>query len=334
MNLRLLLPRVALGAAIAGAAVLLAFESDRLNPAFVESALQDLGAWAPYGHMALFPVGTVLFLPGAIFGLAGGVLFGPVWGTLLNLVGATLGATAAFLVARYLAADWTRRRAGTRLDRLVAGVEAEGWRFVAFLRLVPLFPFNLANYALGLTRIPVPHYVLATFVCMAPGTLAYAWLGHAGRRAASGDTAAIRYGLIALAILAVVAFLPRLVRRWRGANATRWIEVDELVTGAGDPLIVDVREPEEFEGPLGHIAGALNLPLGTLPQRFPEVGASTGVRIVLVCRTDRRSAKAAALLQEQGFRDVVVLRGGMEAWNACGLPVHAAPAAAQSGEKA
>lgn len=334
MNLRLLLPRLILGAAIAGAAVLLAFESDRLDPSLVESALQNLGAWAPYGHMTLFAVGTVLFVPGAIFGLAGGVLFGPVWGAVLNLVGATLGATAAFLVARYLAADWTRRSAGTRLERLVAGVEAEGWRFVAFVRLVPLFPFNLANYALGLTRIPLVHYVIATFVCMAPGTLAYAWLGHAGRRAASGDAAAIRYGLIALAVLAGIAFLPRLVRRWRGTGGTHWMEVEEFAAGTGDPLVVDVREPDEFNGPLGHIPGALNLPLGTLSERFAEIVAGAGAPIVLVCRTDRRSAKAAALLRERGLRDVVVLRGGMEAWNARGLPVHAAPTAAQSGERA
>ena len=74
-------------------------------------------------------------------------------------------------------------------------MEAEGWRFVAFVRLVPLFPFNLLNYALGLTRIPLVAYVLASLVCMAPGTLAYTWLGYAGREAIAGNDAAIRYGL-------------------------------------------------------------------------------------------------------------------------------------------
>ena len=65
------------------------------------------------------------------------------------------------------------------------GVSAEGWRFVAFVRLVPLFPFNLVNYAFGLTRIRVGEYVLASFVCMAPGALAYTYLGYAGREATS-----------------------------------------------------------------------------------------------------------------------------------------------------
>jgi uncharacterized membrane protein YdjX (TVP38/TMEM64 family) len=114
----------------------------------------------------------------------------------------------------------------------MAGVEAEGWRFVAFVRLVPLFPFNLTNYAFGLTRISLQHYVLASVVCMVPGTLAYTWLGHAGREAAAGDTAAIRYGLIALALLAAIAFLPRLARRLRGQEQPQWI-ARRMSLGAG-----------------------------------------------------------------------------------------------------
>ena len=111
-----------------------------------------------------------------------------------------------------------RRRAGPWLTRLMAGVEAEGWHFVAFVRLVPLFPFNLTNYALGLARISLKHYVLASLVCMAPGTLAYAWLGYAGREAVAGNAAAIRYGLIGLALLAAIAFLPRLMRPAQGRD--------------------------------------------------------------------------------------------------------------------
>jgi len=207
-----ILPRLALAAAIAGAAVWLALNRQSLDPAFIENSMRDLGTWAPVAHVVLFAVATVLFLPGAIFGLAGGVLFGPLWGTIVNLVGATIGATAAFLIGRYLAGDWVRRRAGPRLEWL----EAEGWRFVGFVRLVPLFPFNLSNYAFGLTRISLQHYVLATVIFMVPGTLAFAWLGFAGREAAAGNATAIRYGLIALALLAAIAFLPRLVRRLRG----------------------------------------------------------------------------------------------------------------------
>jgi len=216
--------RLALWLVVAAVAVWLALNRDHLDPALIESAIHDLGLLAPLGHVVLFALGTILFVPGAIFGLLGGVLFGPLWGAVLNLTGATLGATAAILVARYAAADWVRRKLGGRLDRLIAPVEAEGWRFVAFVRLVPLFPFNLTNYALGLMRISLKHYVLASLVCMMPGAVAYASLGHAGREAGAGNTAAIRHGLIALALLAAITFLPRLMRRMRGQEQPRWID--------------------------------------------------------------------------------------------------------------
>jgi uncharacterized membrane protein YdjX (TVP38/TMEM64 family)/rhodanese-related sulfurtransferase len=323
-TLRAVFPRLVLALLVAAVTVWLAFNRDRLDPALIESAMHGLGLWAPLGHIVLFALATILFVPGAIFGLLGGVLFGPFWGTALNLAGATLGAAAAFLVARYVAADWVRRKASGRLDRLISGVESEGWRFVAFVRLVPLFPFNLTNYALGLTRISLKHYVLASLACMVPGTLAYTWLGHAGREAAAGNTAAIRYGLIALALLAAIAFLPRLLRRLRGQEQPRWVEVDELANRlkvAPGIAVIDVRGPDEFMGPLGHIADASNMPVGELPKRLIEIDALKDRPVVLVCRTDKRSATAAMLLRDAAFRDVGVLRGGMEQWNQKGLPV-------------
>lgn len=319
-----LLSRLVLVAVIAGAAIWLALNTDKLAPALVEAAIRDLGAWAPAGHVLLFAFGTIVFLPGAIFGLAGGLLFGPLWGTILNLAGAMLGATAAFLVGRFVAADWVRGRAGPLLQRLIDGVEAEDWRFVAFVRLVPLFPFNLTNYALGLTRISLRGYVVASAICMLPGTLAYTWLGYAGREAAAGNDTAIRYGLLALAILAAMAFLPRFIRRLRSNKDVDWVEVDELAgrLGRADRVaVVDVRGPDEFRGPLGHIPVASNLPVGELPGRLSELSELKGSPLVVVCRTDKRSARAAALLRDAGFRDVQVLRGGMERWNQRGLPV-------------
>jgi uncharacterized membrane protein YdjX (TVP38/TMEM64 family) len=83
------------------------------------------------------------------------------------------------------------------------------------------FPFNLLNYALGLTRIPLLHYVLASLVCMLPGTLAFTWLAYAGREALGGHDAAVRYGLIGIAVLAAIAFLPRLFRRFRTGPSDR-----------------------------------------------------------------------------------------------------------------
>jgi rhodanese-related sulfurtransferase len=198
---------------------------------------------------------------------------------------------------------------------------------VALVRLVPPFPFNLTNYALGLTRISFKHYVLASLACMVPGAVAFTGLGYTGREAAAGNTAAIRYGLIALALLAAIAFLARLARRIRGQEQPRWIEVNELASrlkDSPDTVVIDVRGPDELEGPLGHIEDASNIPVAELPKRLMEIDAFKDRPVVLVCRTDKRSATAATLLRDAGFRDVEVLRGGMERWNQKDLPVERA----------
>ncbi|RKZ35978.1 MAG: TVP38/TMEM64 family protein [Gammaproteobacteria bacterium] len=207
--------RWVLGAALLAGVVLALSFRHRLDAGALEEWVWAAGLLAPLLFMALYAVATVLFLPGALLTLAGGALFGPVWGTLWNLTGATLGAGLAFLTARYLGADWVERRAGGHVKRLVDGVAAEGWRFVAFVRLVPLFPFNLLNYALGLTPIRFVPYLLATWVFMLPGAIAYTYLGYAGREAVAGGEDLIQKGLVALGLLAVVVFLPRLVRRLR-----------------------------------------------------------------------------------------------------------------------
>jgi uncharacterized membrane protein YdjX (TVP38/TMEM64 family) len=207
--------RVALALALAAGLLLSIANREALSGDALSRWLAATGAWAPLAFIAFYAAATVLFLPGVVLTLLAGALFGAVPGALYSLAGATLGATLAFLVARYLAADWVARKAGGRLKQLIEGVEAEGWRFVAFVRLVPLFPFNLVNYALGLTRIPLVAYAAASFVCMFPGALAYAWLGHAGREALAGTDGAVRNALLALALLALVAFLPRLARQFR-----------------------------------------------------------------------------------------------------------------------
>ncbi len=310
--------RLGLLAVVGGAILWAALNRDQLDPAVLDAWLSGLGVWAPVAYVLAYAAGTVVFAPGSLFALAGGAMFGPVWGTLLNLTGATIGAGLAFVVARYLAGDWVARKAGGRLGQLVKGVEAEGWRFVAFVRLVPLFPFNLTNYALGLTRIGLLPYLLTSFITMAPGALAYTWLGHAGREALEGNAAAIRYGLLALGVLAAIAFVPRLVKHLRGSGREGWISAEELAgrLSAGEALtLLDVRSGEEFTGPMGHIEGALNIPVEELTSRLDELAGREGP-IVVICRTDRRSAAAQKLLKEAGFEPVTVLQGGMTKWNA------------------
>jgi uncharacterized membrane protein YdjX (TVP38/TMEM64 family) len=178
--------------------------------------IDGLGPWAPIGFVTLYAVATVAMVPGGIFDLAGGALFGPYLGSIYNLLGGTLGASLAFLVARYIARDWAQAKAGPRLQGVMRSVDEEDWRFVAFVRLVPVIPYNVMNYLLGVTRIPFARYLLATLVFMTPSTLAYTWIGHASRQAIAGDTENIKYALIALALIAVVLMVPRFYKRLRG----------------------------------------------------------------------------------------------------------------------
>ncbi len=187
-----------------------------INAPAVEAWVAGFGVWAPIGFVLLYGVATVAMGPGSIFDLAGGALFGPYLGSLIDLAGGTLGAALAFLVARYVARDWVESRAGRRTQGIMRSVDADGWQFVAFVRLVPIFPYSVMNYLLGLTRIPFHHYMIATVVFMAPSTVVYTWIGHAGREAIAGDTDNLYYALIALGLLATMIFLPRLYKRWRG----------------------------------------------------------------------------------------------------------------------
>jgi uncharacterized membrane protein YdjX (TVP38/TMEM64 family)/rhodanese-related sulfurtransferase len=285
MNAQRLLPRLALALLIVAGVAWAAFHRDQINLATLDAWVGSLHPWAPIGYVVLYALATVAFVPGVIFALAGGALFGPFWGSIWNLAGATLGATLAFLVTRYLVGEWVGRKAGGLLKRLIDGVDAEGWR-------------------------------------LAPGAVAYTWLGHSGRGALAGKADAVRYGLLALGLLAAIALLPRLIERLRGSFS--WIEADELkrrLDGGEAVTVIDVRGSDEFTGPLGHIATAHNIPVGELNGRLSELAGLESETIVLVCRTDKRSAAAARTLRAAGFAQVSVLRRGMEQWNDAGLPV-------------
>ncbi|MCC7052794.1 MAG: TVP38/TMEM64 family protein [Gemmatimonadaceae bacterium] len=140
--------------------------------------VESLGAWAPAVFVAVYAAACVAFVPASILTFAAGALFGVVQGTLLVLTGATLGAFLAFLVARYIARDWVAARVQrdprfAAIDRAVAD---DGRRIVFLLRLSPLVPFNLLNYALGLTQVRAVDYLVAS-LGMIPGTLLYVYTG-------------------------------------------------------------------------------------------------------------------------------------------------------------
>ena len=313
--------RIAFALALA-AALLLAFANrEALSGDALPRWLAGAGAWAPFVFMAFYAAATVLFLPGSVLTIAGGALFGPVSGSFYSLTGATMGATLAFLIARYLASDWVARKAGGRLKQLIEGVETEGWRFVALVRLVPLFPFNLLNYALGLTRIKLSQFIVTSYICMLPGAVAFTYLGYAGREAAAGSEGSIHKALLALGLLALIVFLPRLIRRMRRAPMVGVEDLKHKLDAGEDVYVLDVRAAQDFCGEQGHIPGAHNIPLEELPPRMAEIGDRKKRPIAIVCRTDKRSATAAQLLSGKGFSAIHVTRGGMTAWNRNGFPV-------------
>jgi len=305
--------RIGIFLVLAAGIAVAVFYRDQFNTEALESWVKGTGAAGPVIYILIYAVGTVFFLPGSVLTLTGGALFGPVLGTFVNLTGATLGALGSFLIARYLAHDWVANKTGGRIKTLMNGVENEGWRFVAFVRLVPLFPFNILNYALGLTPIKLLHYFVATYIFMLPGAIAYTYLGYAGREAIGGGEGLIQKGLLALGLLALVAFLPRIIAKMRQGPT---IDIAELKRrlDAGETQVLDVRTAKEFVGDQGHIEGALNIAVEELPERIDELADYIEHQIAIICRTDRRSAKAALLLAEHGFHDVHVVRGGITKW--------------------
>jgi uncharacterized membrane protein YdjX (TVP38/TMEM64 family) len=128
----------------------------------------------------------VMFLPGSILTIGAGVIFGVVRGSIYVSIAATLGATAAFLVGRYFARDWIARKldGNAKFKAIDEAVGKEGWKIVILTRLSPVFPFNLLNYAYGLTRVTLRDYFFASWAGMIPGTILYVYIG-----ALSGDLA-------------------------------------------------------------------------------------------------------------------------------------------------
>ncbi len=294
---------------------------DQLNVTAIQGWIEEAGDAAPLLFMSVYIIGTVLFFPGAVLTLLGGALFGPLLGTFYNLTAATIGAMLSFLIARYLASDWVEKKAGGKLKQLINGVENEGWRFIAFTRLVPLFPFNLLNYALGLTKIKFRHYSLATFIFMFPGALAYTYLGYIGKEAATGGSGLIQKAMLALALLGFVAFLPRIIGSIRKGAMLSSGNLKQRLDNGEDLLLLDVRTAEDYNGEQGHIAGATLLPLEQLENRLDEINDYLEKPVVTICRTDRKSSKAALLLVKKGFADVHVVKKGMTGWLKNSYPV-------------
>ena len=206
--------------------------------------VDGLGVWGPVVFVAGYATATVAFVPGVLLTLAAGAIFGLLRGTLYVFVGATLGACGAFLVARYLARRAIERKLADRprfaaIDRAVG---REGRKIVFLLRLSPAFPFNLLNYALGLTRVRFVDYLVAC-VGMLPGTFLYVYYGKllgdvaAVAGGAEVDRGAEYWAFLGVGIAATIAVTWFITRKAREALAR------ETGIGAGEASAGPVAAP-------------------------------------------------------------------------------------------
>lgn len=203
---------VLLAAAVAG--VHLSGAAQYLQEERLRELISSYGALAPAIYILIYALAPVLLLPGLPLTIAGGILFGPFWGVVYTITGATLGASLAFLVARYLARDWVAAKlTGPKWAKLDREVEQHGWKVVAFTRLIPAFPFNLLNYAFGLTRVPFSHYALATFFCMLPACIAFIVFSSSLLGLIRGNLSPT--ALLGIVLMVAVSLIPVFYRRYK-----------------------------------------------------------------------------------------------------------------------
>lgn len=163
----------------------------------------------------VYIVQTALSLPGAaILSLAAGAIFGPLVGTLYAVVGATIGATLAFLATRYLLRDTVQGRFGDRLEGMNRELEARGFNYLLFLRLVPVFPFFLINLAAGLTRLPLRTFIIATMIGIVPGGFVYVNAGASLATITSPTAVATPRVAGSFALLGLFALIPALYSKF------------------------------------------------------------------------------------------------------------------------
>ncbi|MGB7708240.1 MAG: TVP38/TMEM64 family protein [Microcoleus sp.] len=186
-------------------------------------SIGNLGPWGPAAFILIYIVATVLFIPGSLLTLGAGVLFGVVGGSICVSVGSTLGAACAFLTGRYLTRDWVSKQIenNQKFKAIDEAVKREGAKIVLLTRLSPIFPFNLLNYAFGVTQVSFKDYFFASWIGMIPATVMYVYIGSlAGSLAALGEKGRSRtaaewalYGIGLVATIAVTVYATRIAKK-------------------------------------------------------------------------------------------------------------------------
>ncbi|BAY30762.1 hypothetical protein NIES2107_26100 [Nostoc carneum NIES-2107] len=142
------------------------------------TSVNNLGYFGPIAFIAIYNLATLLFIPGSILTLKGGCLFGVFWGSIYVIIAATIGATLAFLIGRYISRDWVAQQLEKhpKFKAIDLAVAQAGWKIVLLTRLSPIFPFNLLNYAFGVTQVSLKDYILGSLGII-PGTVMYVYIG-------------------------------------------------------------------------------------------------------------------------------------------------------------
>jgi len=180
-----------------------------LDPMTITAAIGRYPA-APLGFLAVHTAASLLFIPRTLLAIVAGLLFGMGWGIVWAASGSVAGAMAGFLVARYINSGLIDLRL---LGPVVGRIERGGWRAVAVLRLVPVMPHSMANYALGLTKLSLGAYTFGSLLGQLPMTIAYVDLGAAGQRLMLGSARWLEPTLIGLAALTLSLLIPVIARR-------------------------------------------------------------------------------------------------------------------------
>lgn len=175
----------------------------------------SFGIFGPIIYILLYWISCLFFLPGLAITIVGAIVFGPVLGTILISIGSTTGATLAFLFARYIGRDFIDKKLGNNptYAKIDEGVKKQGARMLIITRLVPLFPFNAQNYLYGLTDINVFTYMFFSWLCMLPGTIAYAFLAGAIVSGEGDPGRTFLFLGIGAIFFVAVSFLPRLFKK-------------------------------------------------------------------------------------------------------------------------
>jgi uncharacterized membrane protein YdjX (TVP38/TMEM64 family) len=182
--------------------------------------VQQLGPLGVIVFIVTYALATVLFLPGWIFTVSAGLVYGIAKGTAIALTGATIGATLAFLVARYFVRDSVEQfaRKNPRFKAIDDAIGINGWKIIGLLRLSPLIPFNFSNYFYGITSVNLGAYVAISAIGMLPGTLVYAYLGAIGKAGVTGSASGhskwqyVFLGIGLIATIAVTILISRIAK--------------------------------------------------------------------------------------------------------------------------